>query len=455
MNNRRIASRVSAALTLAVAVALPLHAQHDTSMRSPLPRLEAICEPSGYVRNLPPSAPIESRMFRGLLIEAPVVSEDYPLRTTLFFDSGSARLDSRYNLFTDPTHTIKFDDSTIPGGTLQKYHQALNIIGYRMRKHPATTIEIVGTNSGERPSGETRAISRERAESVRNYLGNIWGIDPKRMTILPPRNLPRIPSNGSDPRGTAENRRVEILSNDYELLRPIVQSDTRRYPQPDSMAFRLHNGIPPEMIANREIEIRRGDTVWYVMRTIGIADTISPGFFWERIPGDYETIPLDNTPFTAQLVLHTKDGSERRSPVVTIPTHIVQYSIRRDGPIDSTIDRYSVFLFDFDRSRITPFIDRVIRDLILPEIAPESKILITGHTDDIGSSEHNQRLSDRRAAAYERAIRRSAIPWTQLYAMGVGEERPLYRNDFPEGRFYNRTAQFVISTPRPHPEWEW
>jgi outer membrane protein OmpA-like peptidoglycan-associated protein len=34
-----------------------------------------------------------------------------------------------------------------------------------------------------------------------------------------------------------------------------------------------------------------------------------------------------------------------------------------------------------------------------------------------------------------------------LNSRGTGEEEPLYSNELPEGRFFNRTVQVIIETP--------
>jgi len=386
-----------------------------------------------------------------LTIEENRISALYPLTMSVFFDTGSAEIDRRYVLFESPSQTAQFSDTTLPGGTLQKHYHLLNLVGFRMKRYPATTIRLVGANSGEPDRGETRELSRKRAEEVGDYLINVWKIDPKRISLLSPRDLPGIPSDMNDPLGlgAAENRRVEIRSDDYDIVRPVEQHDNRRGLYPDSILFRIGNGMPDEMIANREIEIRWNGETWYVMRNIGISDTLSPAFFWGKENSvDPWTAPNDCIPYTARLVLHTTDGRTLRSDEIAIPVRIRQHSLCCRCFTDSTVERYTLTLFDFDRSDLTPFAEQVIRTMILPNISANSNILITGYTDVIGDEEHNQSLSERRSTAYRTLLERSGIARTRISAHGVGEERPLYRNDLPEGRFYNRTVQVVAVSPR-------
>jgi outer membrane protein OmpA-like peptidoglycan-associated protein len=417
-------------------------------MRSPLPRLEAICEPSGYVRNLPPNALASLRNFRGLLLEESLLVDNEQFLPRLFFDSGSAAPNERYRFFTDPSQTRDFSDTTLRGGTLQNGYEIVNIIGHRLRKYPIATITIIGANSGERGSRENREVSRKRAEYVRDYLRTIWGIDPQRMTIVARHGIPQIPSATKDTLGAAENRRVEILSDDYRILQPITRSELRRYPQPDSMTFRIDNGMPAETVASREIEIRWNNELWYVMRDIGISDTISPAFWWGRGNDmDVMLMPMREFPFVARLVVHTTDGRELRSAPVEIPVRIVR-SIAHPGCFEGEIiARVGLALFEFDRSAITPFSRRVMREYILPEIPDATALIVTGHTDCIGSEEHNQQLSERRARAWAQAFRASGGRAVSISSRGCGERCPLYRNDLPEGRFYNRTVRVLVTRP--------
>ncbi len=65
-----------------------------------------------------------------------------------------------------------------------------------------------------------------------------------------------------------------------------------------------------------------------------------------------------------------------------------------------------------------------------------------------GLYDHNKKLSENRARTVARAIEQYAKGrYQSLTARGVGEDDPLYTNDLPEGRFYNRTVQVLISTP--------
>jgi outer membrane protein OmpA-like peptidoglycan-associated protein len=415
------------------------------------PRLSTIIDTSDYVKSLASSttAKPKYKQFLGLLIEENLVKELYPLLTYVFFDSGSATIPNRYTLFTDPSQTAGFDDSKIPGGTLEKYRHVLNIIGYRLKMHPETKITIGGYDTEQPEIGETKSVAEQRAQIVYNYLMNIWQIDPSRVKMVPSGGLPKFKSNMRDPLGITENRRTEILSDDWEIMKPIVQQDFRRGPDPTSMKFEMKNGIADNLVARRAIEIKRHGQIWYVMTDVGTTTAISPDFNWGR-GANRDSIPNDETPYTAQLVIYSRDGKECRSPEVEIPVLIVSNEVkRREYLVDETRDIYSLVLFKFDSPEAGPLNERILKEFIYNDVRQGAKIAVTGYTDIVGLEDRNLKLSKDRAATVTNGIRKNVKSSliASIVGDGVGETSPLYNNDLPEGRFYNRTVQVRIVTP--------
>ncbi len=75
---------------------------------------------------------------------------------------------------------------------------------------------------------------------------------------------------------------------------------------------------------------------------------------------------------------------------------------------------------------------------------PNVVVEIRGHTDDVGSPESNQRLSENRSSAVADALVRLGVPRKQLKTAGFGSQRPLVPNSSPENRAKNRRTEFVI-----------
>lgn len=70
---------------------------------------------------------------------------------------------------------------------------------------------------------------------------------------------------------------------------------------------------------------------------------------------------------------------------------------------------------------------------------PENTLVITGHTDSVGSDAFNLELSRRRAQSVKQyLVEQYAIDEHRLIILGAGESRPIADNDTPEGQAQNR-----------------
>ncbi len=76
---------------------------------------------------------------------------------------------------------------------------------------------------------------------------------------------------------------------------------------------------------------------------------------------------------------------------------------------------------------------------------PTIRVEIQGHTDNIGSDEYNQKLSEQRAqAVVDYLVKQMGIDPSRLIAKGYGESKPKASNATPEGRAQNRRVEFVV-----------
>lgn len=75
---------------------------------------------------------------------------------------------------------------------------------------------------------------------------------------------------------------------------------------------------------------------------------------------------------------------------------------------------------------------------------PESNILIEGDTDNTGSTDYNQVLSERRAQAVADYHMRLGIAESRITTIGMGELNPVASNDTDYGRSQNRRVEVAI-----------
>jgi len=75
---------------------------------------------------------------------------------------------------------------------------------------------------------------------------------------------------------------------------------------------------------------------------------------------------------------------------------------------------------------------------------PSLKIEISGHTDNVGTDQHNVELSQNRANAVFNYLAMHGIDKDRLIAKGYGKSVPIDTNDAPAGRANNRRTEFKV-----------
>ena len=105
----------------------------------------------------------------------------------------------------------------------------------------------------------------------------------------------------------------------------------------------------------------------------------------------------------------------------------------------------SGLLFDFDSDVVKPTARDNLRNLAgsLKEY-PGSDLLIAGHTDNVGSDDYNQALSQRRAEAAARYLEQQGVAPSRLLTRGLGEMEPKADNSTESGRSTNRRVEVAI-----------
>ena len=108
-------------------------------------------------------------------------------------------------------------------------------------------------------------------------------------------------------------------------------------------------------------------------------------------------------------------------------------------------DSFSDVLFEFDSYQLRPAALSTLEPVIAAlRQRPESGLLIEGHTCNVGTTEYNLALGERRAVAVRDYLVRQGIATSRLTTISYGEERPSHDNDEEATRRLNRRASFVL-----------
>ena len=104
----------------------------------------------------------------------------------------------------------------------------------------------------------------------------------------------------------------------------------------------------------------------------------------------------------------------------------------------------SGLLFDFDSDVIRNDAATNLNNLALNLSKYEdSNLLIAGHTDDVGSNDYNQGLSNRRADSAARYLAAQGV-YRHIATAGLGEREPIGSNSTEAGRQQNRRIEIAI-----------
>jgi OmpA-OmpF porin, OOP family len=85
-------------------------------------------------------------------------------------------------------------------------------------------------------------------------------------------------------------------------------------------------------------------------------------------------------------------------------------------------------LFDFDKAILKPEGQAVLdREIVsrIKEVQKLELVLVTGHTDRLGSQQYNQKLSERRAAAVAAYLAAKGVAKDKIETLGMGKTQPV------------------------------
>ena len=103
-------------------------------------------------------------------------------------------------------------------------------------------------------------------------------------------------------------------------------------------------------------------------------------------------------------------------------------------------------LFDFGKYTLKPEArEKLAKVSGIIMAHPGLNLQVEGYTDNVGSDEYNQKLSEQRAAAVHDYLVTQGIPADSVSAKGLGKSDPVASNDTAQGRQQNRRVQIVVS----------
>jgi outer membrane protein OmpA-like peptidoglycan-associated protein len=155
-------------------------------------------------------------------------------------------------------------------------------------------------------------------------------------------------------------------------------------------------------------------------------------------PGQHDPCRAFNARTIA--IVDIVEAKAREQKMVTVQAGDMAKAISGEG----RVALYGIY-FDFNKAEIKPESDPTLEQIArLLKDAPQLKLLVVGHTDNVGTFAFNTELSQRRAGAVVNALAtRFGIGRDRLTSVGVSFASPVASNKTEEGRAKNRRVELV------------
>lgn len=369
-------------------------------------------------------------------VEDVAYKEMFPLVPYIFCAEGGLPDESLQNATYNAVRG-NFLVESLPLDAMEVNKNLLNIVAARMKKYPQAALTITGTTDGKKESAD-KSLPFTRAEWAKTYLTEQCEVEQARV-LVKSSTLPARPSALNDPDGIVENRRIELTSNIPDVLAPVVlTADNQRLANYDVVVF--YPTVSDEDIESWTLNVMQAGRTLRTLSGNGKPQPIR----WALRANDLSAVQV---PVDYDLTVRRSDDD---SAVIagSIPVDYIS-SVRKktENLPDKTVDKYSLILFDFDKATLGEENQRILEQMVLPNITAVSKVNIVGYSDRIGNDDYNTKLSRERAETV-RTFLQSRARDARFYTMGVGESTEVFANTSPIGRQLSRTVQVIVETPR-------
>jgi outer membrane protein OmpA-like peptidoglycan-associated protein len=142
-----------------------------------------------------------------------------------------------------------------------------------------------------------------------------------------------------------------------------------------------------------------------------------------------------------RLAKEARDEAEKRFSELN--SSVIQ--VRQDAR--GTIISMSDILFDVNKATLTESLKTNLAKIAgILTIYKDLKVIVEGHTDNVGSAEYNQKLSEKRAEnVMNFLVDPGEIKAERMTSTGYGFTKPVAENETKEGRQKNRRVDLIVS----------
>lgn len=420
-------------LRLGISLTYDLYKKDKDTLEAHSPDMEITISKINYYNNAG-----ELQDTKHITLEEVEYGELFPLVPYIFYDVNETEPSEAYQPKDEENLAGTYlTEENLPNEAIGINNKIIDIVGQRMEKDDKAILTVTGTIDGKYETDIE--VSEERANSIKNYLLKTYDIGENRIQTRAQR-LPEKPSAQTVQDGIEENRRVELSSNSPTLLAPIfIKGDKQRLAYPEVVEFVPKTNV--DTLTAWELEVVQSGRV--VKKITGGYNEFLQPIKWHIAPNELTAsqVPIDYT-FT----IFKNDKINKTSG--SIPIEFISFAKKKTiEQADRSINKYSLILFDFDKSDISEEDKQIIDLYIIPDIKYKSKVEIFGFTDRIGNAEYNKRLAKARADAVKDYIL-TKNKNVEVRTYGIDAKEAPFDNNTALGRQLSRTVQVFLVTPK-------
>jgi outer membrane protein OmpA-like peptidoglycan-associated protein len=387
----------------------------------------------------PPPTRTSTAITNKVAVEMPIYNEIttknvrgyFPIHPYVFFEKGSQEIPSRYKMLSK-SEARNFKESDLEDfmkgdltsketnidQLMKTYYNILNIYGDRMRDNPDEELMLRGSDPEESEAQASAAV-------VKKYLVENFGINPDRITIET--DPPFTPSGSiyteekSQRKIDDENRRVKFVFSNPKMTKPIEYTIRDESSIDNDMFFTIDRDVT---FQSWDITITGEDKTMYFGPYLYKSARINPSELMRF---------LETGSYNAKVEITDEKGKKT--------SENIPFKLTKAKELVNAA-RY-LMLFDYNSNDAVNIYKNKITEEIAPAILTGALVIVHGHTDDIGTLEGNQKLSQERANEVKMVIDNQLTKENikaKVRAIGVGQSKVQYsfNNRYPEGRMYNR-----------------
>ncbi len=212
----------------------------------------------------------------------------------------------------------------------------------------------------------------------------------------------------------------------------------------------FHRPIPPERDHRIAVQVRRNQIRFFVDgKRIGhkpFRPAQPPrvlSFYFRRVVGAPQ--PFSEAPVLVRDIRVAGYSEKEATPEAE--RDLVRELGAEETPEGLKVTLAEAVLFDFGKWSLKPEARPVLEKLARLARLRRGVVRVEGHTDDVGSEQFNQVLSELRAHVVALALARLGVDPRRLQPRGFGESRPVAPNDSEANRARNRRVEVILARP--------